>query len=377
MKIVYLNRVKSCFIIGLIFVSALLFGKNFSDLSLADMKLALQEVNLARNVYGNRESVEKGFKPSDAFLNSPHVVKLGFDPKGLPIFAFKSDDGQTSGMMVYDKANGMISPFVPKLWDGSAFLTSFRFPTPDAAYVGIIMQPPPNFYAQVLQSANGEWHVSFRGTEKWADWKENGLQFIGNIPPQYRVADMMSLAMAETTSGTVHYTGHSEGGGEVQYVILKNIERGNMNIEGTGYNSQRISEKILDSFKPATLETAQSLITQYRTQNDVVSGARELGEPLLGRVFELPPAVLGPLQILLGETSPGVGLINDIDLVLDAHSIDLMRTAIMCEIQKKEQPIHPEDISGYLPGVTAPSAGSGSATSANKKPVSVRPIKIF
>lgn len=378
------NSVKKCLLVGLILASECLFSGTFSELSLADMKSALQDVDLSRNVYANRESVAEGFKPSDAFLNSPHVVKLGFDPNGKPIFAFKSDNGQTSGMMVYDKANGMISPFILNHSDGSALLTSFQFPTPDAAYFGILAQEPPNFHAQILQSANGEWHVAFRGTGTISDWIENGAQLLGNVPPQYRVADMLSMAMADTTSGTVHYTGHSEGGGEMQYVILKNIERGNLNIEGTGYNSQRLSGKILDSFKPATLEKARSLIAQYRTQNDVVSGWGALGDPLLGSVFELPPAVLGPLQILLGEMYPvgspvgsAVGLKNMVDLTLDAHSIDLLREAIISEIQRKEKSLIPVDMSVSLPGVSEPGSGTGSGTGANKKPTALNPVKIY
>ncbi len=394
------KNVKKYLLIGLIFVSGFLLGESFSGRSLPDMKLALQDVELSLKVYGDSDNVTKGFKPSDAFLKSSHVVKLGFDSKGNQVFAFKSDDQQTSGMMVYDKANGMISPYVSKNSDVSAFERSLQFPTPDAAYVGIIdrklpnfhaqeltsanankmamstpalfLQEPPNFHAQVLISADGELHIAFRGTVTFDDWGENGSARLGNIPSQYRVADMLSMAMSDTTSRKVNYTGHSEGAGEMQYVILKNLERGNANIKGTGYNSQRFSNEILDSFKPDIIEKAGGMITQIRSQTDVVSGSKILGDSLLGSVFEL--STIGPVRRVWGWMNPVVFVKN----MLDSHSVSLLKEAINTEIQKKENSLIQTDISCRLPGVTTPdeSGSTGSGAKQPKKPVSLNRMEM-
>ena len=275
---------KKCIFIGLFAEVACtcgLWAASFDNLSLDQMESALADAHLSRDVYDNNAEVRDGYLPNDGFLGSSMINKGFTTADGRTVFRFNSGNAELDSYLYsYNPANGMITPY-----EGDPYRDFMNGIFPKD-YSGD--PKPPDFVAQVTVK-DGITQIAFRGTQTASDWRENTEQFFGNVPAQYELADCLVQAVQETSGRPVHVTGHSEGGGESQYVVLRSIERGSNNITGTGFNAQRLSEEVLGSFSRETRETAGNLMTQFRVENDVVSGWEFLGEDLIGTTYEYDP----------------------------------------------------------------------------------------
>ena len=243
-------------------------------------------------------------RPYDGFLNSSMIERLGIDyipgdrvghsvfwfddvvsPYRLPLF--RTNDGKCRYAYVFDHDTGLIVPL-------------YRFPRKfieqqkdKAGITGrrINFDAQPDFAAQVLE-VNGRIVVIFRGTVTFSDWCENALQCLGRIPPQFRLAADLVRAICEKTRADIILLGHSEGGGEVQYSLMKNsLQRWTMQreIRGVTFNAQRLSPRIIDYLLKfgANKQYAHSNIDNFRAGADVVSGWLALGIDLLGKVYTI------------------------------------------------------------------------------------------
>jgi len=254
--------------------------KNFADNSTAYMRQILDDAKLASDCYNNNATVRAGYRPSDNFLNSPEIGYKYKLSDGRTVFTFDrigeamSSDDQLLYSYVYNPANGMITPYED-----------------DVTKATVSNAKPPNFAAQVLEK-DGQTYIAFRGSEvKWDDWGNTNIpQLAGYVPAQFKIADMLVQAVQSTTSGPVRLTGHSEGAGEVQYALLRSLQRGNENISGSAFNYQQLSKEVLALFSEEEREMAGALLGYFRVGNDVVSGASILGEGALSEEEELGEA---------------------------------------------------------------------------------------
>ena len=164
----------------------------------------------------------------------------------------------------------------------------------------LLFHRQPDFAAQVFSFMDGaeaegkkreKVAIVFRGTATLTDWWEDAIQCFGLTPPQFRLAADLVRAVCETTDKDILLIGHSEGGGEVQYALVKNSLRcwtGKREILGVTINSQRLSPRLLDELRLDVDEAyAQSHIFNYRTGPDIVSGWKALGIDLLGSVYTI------------------------------------------------------------------------------------------
>ena len=261
-----------------------------------------------QDAYNDKCSVPDGCKPFGDFLKASIVAKsmrFGRDDcqankhdGGFEVFWF--DDlvsphwilpGMRAGVnsryaYVYDGSNGIVKP-------AKRMPSSFRKKWIEAFNIAgrrVSFSSQPDFCAQVFAEDNRV-VVIFRGTVTNKDWCENMLQCMGRIPPQFRLAADLVRAICETTSSDILLLGHSEGGGEVQYSLMKNSKqrwtKGKAKIKGVTFNSQRLSPGIMDYLLKfgADKEYAQQNIDNFRTGADVVSGWLALGLDLLGSVY--------------------------------------------------------------------------------------------
>ena len=269
-------------VLGIILLSFCVNAKTqISELTVADIVAGLDEAILSRDVYENDAPVRDGYKPSSSFLESSQVEKGFTLEDGSVVFRFIQNAGLANALYVYNPANGMISAYK----DDPLRLGTEFWPEE------IREEVAPNFAAQVLEK-DGRITVVFRGSKTLSDWKENGSQLLGNITPQFQLADFLVQSIQETTDQHIHLTGHSEGGGEAQYAVLRSIERGENNISATTFNSQRLSKGVLGVFNSDTIIGAKNVIQNYRIGNDPVSGWEFLGEDLVGDTVNLPDACI-------------------------------------------------------------------------------------
>ena len=151
----------------------------------------------------------------------------------------------------------------------------------------------PDFVAKVFEF-NDEIMVVFRGTRSLTDWIADALQFLGRVPPHYRLAADLVRCVCATTNKNICVIGHSLGGGMVQYAVMKNSSkqwtgrRGR--IRGVTFNSQRLSKVIKKILEFESVQSyAESHIQNYRTGSDIVSGWLALGVDLVGSVINISP----------------------------------------------------------------------------------------
>lgn len=165
----------------------------------------------------------------------------------------------------------------------------------------------PDFVAQLVCRDN-DIFIQFRGTQTWEDWCENFLQFRHMTPPQFRLAVDLVRAVCETVTEQSHIclAGHSRGGGEVQYAVLKNATKcwkENINFEGITFNAQRLSICILKELsKLNTTEYAKEHIKNYRICHDLVSGWKFLGEDLIGPITTIGDPQSSKLPFLVNHS---------------------------------------------------------------------------
>lgn len=317
-------------------------AKEFKDLSKDEMRKTFEAANLADDCYDDNVKARDGYKPSGNFVNSKNITVEGTLPDGRQVFTFNqykhvvtgssdlkildatlNDVGQKMGgnyssdgkaainesindaaapcAYVYNPENGMITPL-----SGN-----------DAKNAGYNPNPP-NFAAQVLEK-DGKTHIAFRGSgasvDDWAD--TNAGQSLGKVPVQFQMADQLVQSVQDTGSGDVELTGHSEGGGEVQYATLKSVERGEKNVTGSAFNYQQLSTGVKSQFSDDVIKEAGNRVTYYRVGNDAVSGAKMLGDGTLG----------GKEEIHLGDASwkGGTGFGELVDAATgnmgDAHRV--------------------------------------------------------
>lgn len=207
-------------------------------------------------------------------------------------------------------------------------------------------QSQPDFVAQVF-SWNRKTVVVFGGTATIADWVEDYQQFRGETPPQFRLAADLVRAVCETTPNEeIVLLGHSEGGGEVQYALVKNnlvYLRGTHRLSGVTFNAQRLSDRTLTELRkivqtdlrdafgeslPRHDADEKVSIVNIRTEWDAVSGWAPLGLDLLGSVYKLN----GPEQKKWGKYLMRLGamivwLIRAV-WIFKSHRINNVVTAI-------------------------------------------------
>lgn len=226
--------------------------------------------DLASSAYDHdKAEVAEGFAPDASFLDL--VNQSMSKVPGLVFFSFPELPPPIGKeVYVFDLKTGMVLPrcYVKDL---RRFAEGFRL--------------QPRFAAQI-QKKGDETYVSFAGTDCILDWVENAEQCLGRVPPQYILAAELLRLVIRKTRGIVHVVGHSEGGGEVQYSLLKNKSICEGRVFGCTFNSQRLSEKILTAFDKETQESVERVTVNFRIPWDVVSGWRPLGEHLLGPVLD-------------------------------------------------------------------------------------------
>ena len=259
-----------------------------------------QWAQLAMNSYADQGGVADGYRPNDNFLNS-NLIKNKFDlfdangNRTHTVFEVPYTDGDGNlwyGLYQYDLRNGQITRYEVEYTKQLRQLVNGEM-----KWMDVVMPEPPDFVAQVVEK-DGQIQISFGGTNSWKDWKENFSQWRGNVPPQFQIADFLTQCVQGTHNGWVSLNGHSEGGGEVQYALLRSLQRGNGSITGHTFNSQRLSEDVLRLFGDsgdALINAARDRIWNYRMDNDQVSGWGALGEDLIGPVAWLGN-VSGPIK---------------------------------------------------------------------------------
>ncbi len=203
---------------------------------------------------------------------------------------------------VYERATGMIKPL-------DAFPRAFRREVCGAMGMDerlVDFKSQPHFIARVTQermSSDSKTDcpivVSYCGTKRLSrkDWTENTMQLFGKTPPQFRLAASLLKAVCMTYSNKdVIVVGHSEGGGEVQYSLMRNAAwqwcNSKRKISGYTFNSQRLSKLILEELDYANIRSMVSrMIVNVRVASDIVSGCWRLGERLIGGNVTLPGRV--------------------------------------------------------------------------------------
>ena len=251
--------------------------KKFSDLSMGEMRQAFEDANLADDCYVDDVAVRDGYKPSGGFLNSQNITVRSKLPDGNTIFSFNDytqDKDRKPSAYVYNPKNGMITPYA-----GAA-----------AAKAGYDSNPP-NFCAQVLDK-DGTTHIAFRGSAgNKNDWVDTNIgQGLGALPAQYVMADTLVQSVQNTGSGPVHLTGHSEGGGEVQWAMLESVARGNTDVSGSAFNYAQLSKGLKNMFPQEVHDKAGAQMKYFRVGNDVVSGSSLAGDGPLGEDIHLGDA---------------------------------------------------------------------------------------
>lgn len=317
-------------------------AKEFKDLSKDEMRKTFEAANLADDCYDDNVKPRDGYKPSGNFVNSKNITVEGTLPDGRQVFTFNqykhvvtgSSDLKILDATLNDVGQKMSGNYSP---DGKAAINeSINDAAAPCAYVynpenGMITPlsgndaknagynpNPPNFAAQVLEK-DGKTHIAFRGSgasvDDWAD--TNAGQSLGKVPVQFQMADQLVQSVQDTGSGDVELTGHSEGGGEVQYATLKSVERGENNVTGSAFNYQQLSTGVKSQFSDDVIKEAGNRVTYYRVGNDAVSGAKMLGDGTLG----------GKEEIHLGDASwkGGTGFGELVDAATgnmgDAHRV--------------------------------------------------------
>ncbi len=124
------------------------------------------------------------------------------------------------------------------------------------------------------------------------------IQTVGYLPAQFRLSADLVRAICETTQKDLLLTGHSKGGGLVQYALMRNGDQrwtGKRRIDGWTFNSQRLSRDVLRRLRAQVASRSDLLnrrchyaedhITNLRSRRDIVSGWLALGVNLLGRVY--------------------------------------------------------------------------------------------
>ena len=247
-----------------IYEKAVVAGMNEVKLKCWTQKSVARLRDLSEEVYKNAgASVLEGAVPESCFMK---LVKLpGKLRSGVELFRLGKHE------CAFIRDSGMI---LPKFYLGG-FL---------AKLVNFIYWKQPRFVAQV-QRIDDVVYVSFGGTVCIRDWCENIKQFFGGVPSQFELAAELIRIVAESTKSRICVVGHSEGGGEVQYSLLKNMDllRGRAN--GYTFNSQRLSKRVVGQFDKDIIEQVEKVIVNYRMPRDVVP-TKWLGKYLLGKVFD-------------------------------------------------------------------------------------------
>ena len=220
--------------------------------------------DMAKEVYKNADArVLEGAVPESCFMK--HATPLGRLRSGEDIFRL----GRYECAFVH--GSGMI---LPKFYVGGLL----------PRLLGFINLKQPRFVAQV-QRIGDTVYVSFGGTACLRDWFENIKQFCGYVPSQFEMASELIRLVAKSTRARICVVGHSEGGGEVQYSLLKNVDLLRGRVNGYTFNSQRLSKRVVGQFDKGTIDQVEKVIVNYRKPRDVVS-TRLLGKHLLGKVFD-------------------------------------------------------------------------------------------
>ncbi len=331
-------------------------AKEFKDLSKDEMRKTFEAANLADDCYDDNVKARDGYKPSGNFVNSKNITVEGTLPDGRQVFTFNqykhvvtgSSDLKILDATLNDAGRKMAGDYSSK--GEAAIADRIEEASAPCAYVynpenGMITPlsgndaknagynpNPPNFAAQVLEK-DGKTHIAFRGSgasvDDWAD--TNAGQSLGNVPVQFQMADQLVQSVQDTGSGDVELTGHSEGGGEVQYATLKSVERGEKNVTGSAFNYQQLSTGVKSQFSDDVIKEAGNRVTYYRVGNDAVSGAKILGDGTLG----------GKEEIHLGDASwkGGSGFGELVDAATgnmgDAHRVVTAINLITAEIGQK------------------------------------------
>lgn len=202
---------------------------------------------------------------------------------------------------VYNRNTGMITPFCScEKSVREKLLNSVKRNDKFASESRLVdFTSQPNFIARIKRervNGQGAIVIAFCGTQSIKDWSENILQYLGFTPPQFRLAADLVKAVRETADDDayIYLTGHSEGGGEVQYALMRNAtgKYQDTRISGCTFNSQRLSARVLRALgygkNVAEIEKYKRSIINIRMGGDVVSGWAKLGCGLVGEMFGMP-----------------------------------------------------------------------------------------
>ena len=275
----------------------------FSSLSPKDVNNLYSLATWINNGYQDSVKPPTGYSPMRKFLDSKFVewqMPLKKGKLNATVFCFADSISSYSSFSrliwrrknrypyVFIEDTGLILPF--SILDSKSQKDVCRII--GVAGRRIDFESQPNFVAQIVCGNEQDIMVQFRGsTGNLSDWVENLMQWFGRTPPQHRLAADLIQAVCETSENgeSIHLVGHSKGGGEVQYSLMRNVTknwRGNVKLVGTTFNTQRLSPTILERLgRHHPLDYANEYITNYRVQGDLVSGMPSLGQVPLGKVF--------------------------------------------------------------------------------------------
>ena len=172
--------------------------------------------------------------------------------------------------------------------------------------------------AAVYQNEDGEYVVSFRGTDggdpdeaSLDHWNANLPQNAGWRANQYdRAVELVGRMVEVAPEGEISITGHSLGGGLASVAALTH------GIPATTYDSAGINPRTLERYGTDAAR-AEELITAYRVDGEILSNdvvpvqlagiwTRQEMQPVLGTVVTLP-AIDADGNVLPPINDPGEG----------------------------------------------------------------------
>lgn len=168
---------------------------------------------------------------------------------------------------------------VKKLLEGSGLEVKTQTVTADKSKgqtpsfaVNVSGDDPTRLNARLFRGPDGEIVIAFRGTAGGGDIVDDAKQttHLGPIPQQYKDAAKVLEAVLTNYDGPVVCTGHSLGGGLVQYAMAEN-DIGDR-VKGYTYNSAGLNGLVtVNSFEEEKAQKAAANITGIRSDGDPVS----------------------------------------------------------------------------------------------------------
>lgn len=148
--------------------------------------------------------------------------------------------------------------------------------------LAVLTDEDSGFRAAVFKSSDNALVLAFEGTVDRKDWDANARQAVGSTAGQYELAARTLEILKQQWPGKIIVVGHSEGGGEGQYAMLRTDldER----ITGAFFNSAGLSNPTISEFDINNISGAGAHSTHIRVEGDTVSFHGQL----TGEILQIP-----------------------------------------------------------------------------------------